>query len=214
MSITNKLPGWLDGKTGEPIVANEEKSKVVRRIFEMAAGGVGKRLIARRFNEERVPTFGGGKRNNGKWIQSYIHKILNNRAALGEYQPRKASKLDGDARLNFFPAVIDHALFQRAQEALASRRTNKLYGRTGKISNLFTSLIFETSDNSPLYYVDKGRRAVPQLSNEKTGKERRIRAGKRFILFRPSGNAPYGPEGEAEELNHPFRFRKSRIARN
>jgi hypothetical protein len=38
----------------------------------MAASGIGKRLIARRLNEEKVPTF--GKASN--WGQSYVQKIL------------------------------------------------------------------------------------------------------------------------------------------
>ena len=52
------MPGWLDGKTGSPMIVNKAQAKVVQRIFEMAASGLGKRLIARRLNQEKVPTFG------------------------------------------------------------------------------------------------------------------------------------------------------------
>jgi DNA invertase Pin-like site-specific DNA recombinase len=51
VSITNKLPGWLEGKTKEPIRINPDKAKVVRQIFEWSAQGLGKRLIARRLND-------------------------------------------------------------------------------------------------------------------------------------------------------------------
>jgi hypothetical protein len=45
ISITNKLPGWLEGRSGEPIRANDEKAKVVRQIFEWTANDMGKRLF-------------------------------------------------------------------------------------------------------------------------------------------------------------------------
>jgi hypothetical protein len=34
MAITNKLHGWLDGKTGSSMIVNKAKAKVVQRIFE------------------------------------------------------------------------------------------------------------------------------------------------------------------------------------
>ena len=72
LAITNKLPGWLDGKTGSPMIVNKAKAKVVQRIFEMAASGIGKRLIARRLNEEKVPTFGDAV----NWGRSKICRSL------------------------------------------------------------------------------------------------------------------------------------------
>jgi DNA invertase Pin-like site-specific DNA recombinase len=91
VSITNKLPGWLEGKTKEPMRINADKAKVVRQIFEWSAQGLGKRLIARRLNVQGVSTFGGGKRKADKWGQSYIQKLLFNRSVLGEFQPFKIS---------------------------------------------------------------------------------------------------------------------------
>jgi hypothetical protein len=58
---------------------------VVRDIFELAAGGFGARLIARRLNERGVPPFGPA----GYWGRSSVDKILRNRATLGEYQPMR-----------------------------------------------------------------------------------------------------------------------------
>jgi DNA invertase Pin-like site-specific DNA recombinase len=171
VSITRKLPGWLEGEVGEQIRVNAEKAKVVQRIFEMTAGGMGARMIARTFNEEGVPAFGGGK-TKGKteaWIKSYIQKILTNRAVLGEFQPRKYRKPDGDVRLGFFPAVIDYSLWEKARAAMGARKTsygNGKGGRTGKISNLFTGLVWDISSEKPLpmNYQDKGNRAVPKLA--------------------------------------------------
>jgi len=172
ISITNKLPGWLEGRSGERIKVNEEKAKVVRQIFEWTAKGMGKRLVARRLNERKVPTFGGGKKVTEYWVHSYIHKILTNRAVLGEYQPRKGGKPDGEVRINFYPPVVTPALWERANAVRASRRTvtqngtvtGKYAGRTGKASNLFTGLVFDATMQRPMHYSDKGKRSRPTLS--------------------------------------------------
>jgi DNA invertase Pin-like site-specific DNA recombinase len=170
ISITNKLPGWLEGRSGEPIRVSEEKAKVVRQIFEWTATGMGKRLITRRLNEHKVPTFGGGKKHSEHWVHSYIQKILTNRAVLGDYQPRKGRKPDGEPRINFYPPVVTPELFQRVQQAMASRRivtpngvTGKHPGRTGKVSNLFDGLITDRTMQMPMHYSDKGKRSRPQL---------------------------------------------------
>ena len=170
ISITNKLPGWLEGRSGEPIRANDEKAKVVRQIFEWTANGMGKRLITRRLNEQKVPTFGGGRKHSDHWVHSYIQKILTNRAVLGEYQPRKGRKPDGEPRIDFYPPVVTPELFQRAHQAMASRRivtpngvTGKHPGRTGKVSNLFNGLITDRAMQIPMHYSDKGKRSRPQL---------------------------------------------------
>jgi hypothetical protein len=164
VAITNKLPGWLDGKTGEQITVNEQKAATVRRIFTMTVNGCGKRMIARVLNAEHVPTFGAGARDTGRWIQSYIHKILTNRAVLGEYQPRKNKVVDGDVRIGFYPQVVDHALFQAAQESMKGRRVSG-GGQTGKVNSLFTSIVWDATGSEPIlmHYADKGKRDRPRL---------------------------------------------------
>jgi hypothetical protein len=67
------------------MTVSKAKGEVVVRIFEMAAAGTGKRLIARRLNDEKIPTFG----KSSTWGHSYIQKIPLDRAVLGQYQPHK-----------------------------------------------------------------------------------------------------------------------------
>jgi DNA invertase Pin-like site-specific DNA recombinase len=178
VSITNKLPGWLEGKTSEPIRLNEARAAVVRRIFKMTAEGVGKRLIARRLNDEGVPTFGAGYKKVERWGHSYIQRILENRAVLGEYQPRKGGKPDGDVRIDFYPRAITPELWQRAHEAMSSRRSNtesgdvtgKYAGRTGKMQNLFTGMIWDATERGsgkPMHFKTRPRQQ-PRLESERT----------------------------------------------
>jgi hypothetical protein len=56
----------------------------VRRIFDMVGKGHGIGSIARTLNREGVPTASKAKH----WYDSYIYKILMNRACIGEFQPR------------------------------------------------------------------------------------------------------------------------------
>ena len=177
IAITNKLPGWfLPAVNGDAIVPDPAKVKVLRNIFEWTAQGMGKRLIARRLNENGVPPFGGGRKPSTKWIHSYVQKLVTNRAVLGEYQPykgkgRKRTK-DGEVRLGFYPAVIDERLWMKAQRGAESRRTvsanghatGKFSGRNGALHNLFTGLVWE-GDQS-MQYEDKGKKGRPKLATQ------------------------------------------------
>jgi DNA invertase Pin-like site-specific DNA recombinase len=145
---SNKMPGWLDGKADASLTrvirsktkksqrysVNKRKAQIVKRIFEMAADGLGKRLIARRLNQKKVPTFGRA----AHWGYSYVQKVLFNRAVLGEYAPHKGRgrhrQPDGEPRLEFYPPIITADLWQRAHRAIASRRTTSQKGKvTGKV---------------------------------------------------------------------------------
>ena len=174
VSLTNKLPAWLEGKTGEKITVNEAKAAVVRRIFELTAGGLGKRAIATQLNQDGVPTFGGGKWKVELWLHGYIQKLLANRAVLGEYQPKKGTKADGEPRVDFYPAIVTPELWQRAHEAIATRRATTasgavtgLYGgRPNKIANAFTGLVWditEPTNRLPMHYKTRGKGTVPRL---------------------------------------------------
>jgi DNA invertase Pin-like site-specific DNA recombinase len=177
IAISNRLPGWIDGKTNGQMTINRAKGEVVVRIFEMAAAGIGKRLIARRLNHEKVSTFG----KSSTWGHSYIQKILSNRAVLGEYQPHKGKnsnrkrtgnrKPDGEIRTDFFPAVITPELWNRAHRSIASRltisgngnSTGKFGGANGALHNLFTGLVFDANCALPMHYSDGGKRDRPRL---------------------------------------------------
>ena len=164
VAITQHLPGWLRGRSGEPIIVDERKAEVVRRIFEMAASGCGRRLITRRLNQAKVPTFCGAP----LWGHSYVHKILTNRAVLGEYQPYKGRpgnrKPEGEPRLDFYPAVVSAELWNRAHKSIAERSKGKSAGQVGPlISNLFAGLVFDANMGLPMHYTDKGVRDRPKL---------------------------------------------------
>jgi hypothetical protein len=115
-----------------------------------------------------------GKKRVEHWLHSYVQKILDNRATLGEYQPKKGGKADDDVRIGFYPTVIDPALWQQAHEAMVSRRattdkgtpTGRFGGRTGAITNLFSGLVFNVTDPAsilPMHYKTRGQGTRPRL---------------------------------------------------
>ncbi|HZR05208.1 MAG TPA: recombinase family protein, partial [Candidatus Udaeobacter sp.] len=125
--ITKRCPMWLEVKDGK-FVPIPERVKTVEKIFALRLRGFGKRLIAEKLNQEKVPTFNTKVKS---WGSSYVHKILRNRAVVGEYQPYKRSKdgkreVQGDPIDNFYPAIIPLGQFQQAQEELVKcRLSNK-----------------------------------------------------------------------------------------
>lgn len=153
--MTKMIPGWLELIDGEFII-NEPKANIVREIFQLTIDGIGKTTISRLFNQnkDRYPPLKHGK----SWHSSYIHKIIHNRAVLGEFQPHDGSarnrKPVGEAIPDYYPAIVDETTFYRAQKATQARTIQR--GRVGKrVNNLFTGLLFDARSKTSMVYADK-----------------------------------------------------------
>lgn len=123
----------------------DPKVIVVRRIFVLLDQGMGTDKVAQLFNAELVPTF----KHATKWGHSAILGIAKSRTVLGEYQPmywhgsadRSARRTPhGEPIPNYYPAIIDPALFHRVQSRIAARRTKANNGG-GQKGKAFTNLI-------------------------------------------------------------------------
>lgn len=155
--MTKWCPAWLklaDDRSRYEVIP--ERVELVRQIFEDSVSGVGLQKQASRLNEARVPTFGSP---NG-WHHTYIAKILTNRSVLGEFQPhiRNDGKRvpEGEPIRNYFPAIVDEALFYRAQVAKSQRKVSGK-GRKGDFySNLFTGIARCAYCGSKVLYENKG----------------------------------------------------------
>lgn len=157
--MTRRAPAWLD-VVGSPreFVLIEDRAQVVRRIFEDTAAGYGKHHIAKRLNEEGVPTFG---RASG-WHSSYIQKILSSPTVLGDMQP--GAKPRGEPRVkvgepirNYYPAVVDADLHARALASMSGRR-RIVTGRGRRLVNLFAGIAKCASCGSKMTFRGKGRK--------------------------------------------------------
>ena len=88
-------------------VINEETAPIVKRMFEMLAGGYNYAQIARYMNERGIPTSTGGK-----WGKNSFNGIFSNRRYLGKYIFHD-EEIDGG-----IPQLIDEQLFADVQKVL------------------------------------------------------------------------------------------------
>jgi DNA invertase Pin-like site-specific DNA recombinase/molybdopterin converting factor small subunit len=151
----NVAPMWLqlvDGKYVEvPIQA-----EAVRRIFTLCIDGYGKAVIARKLNEEHVPS-----PKDLQWGPSSVDKVLSNRAVFGEYQPftshgLKKRQPHGNPIEGYFPTVVDRDTFYLAQEAIKGRRTARST-KQSKNYNVWSGVAKCGLCRSPLHLVNKGQ---------------------------------------------------------
>lgn len=149
-------PGWLDlvkNPDGtQSYVVIPERAAVLVRMFELAAGGLGKRSIARILNADGVEYWKGGK-----WAESTLHFMLKWPAAMGIYQPCRLDPEsrrripEGPAIEGYFPQVITNDLWQRAQ-----CRTQAPRGpRRPSTHNLFTGLVLDSVSGCKMHYNEK-----------------------------------------------------------
>lgn len=91
--LTRNCPSWLtqnaDATAYRFIPA---KVTVVRKMIRLVMSGVGKDAIAKRFNRDGIRSL-GTRSKEGTWYGSYVSKILNSRALIGEFQPHE--EIDG-----------------------------------------------------------------------------------------------------------------------
>ncbi|MCJ2081236.1 recombinase family protein [Methylobacterium sp. J-090] len=163
--ITARVPGWLhvvdqDGtrriefKPGEGDLPSGRD--IVRRIFSETLRGYGKRRIATRLNEAKIPTFDGGK----EWHASYIQKVLQNRAVLGEMQSYRRDEQGqrhpaGSPIRDYYPAAVNEAEFIQANATKASRTGAAGKHETTGVANLFRGLAF-CSCGGKMKRINKG----------------------------------------------------------
>lgn len=149
-------PGWLDlvkNPDGtKSYVVIPDRAALLVRMFEMAASGLGKRSIAKTLNKDGIEYWKGGP-----WAESTLHFLLKWPAAMGIYQP---CRLDPETRRRipegppiegYFPQVISHELWQRAQ-----CRTQAPRGpRRPSTNNLFTGIVIDAHNGCKMHYNEK-----------------------------------------------------------
>lgn len=180
--LTSRCPAWLEVKVntkGEKKFRvirrdsnGQNREKIIREMFEMYMDGMGVFTIAKHFNlTKKYKPFGNGKRTGSQFHQSYINKVLTNRAVIGEYQPyeREDNPNDGtykripcgDPIPYYYPRVITDTLFNAVQKKIKDnskkdeRKGAKRGGRTGAINNLITGIAKCGYCGGSMYYEDK-----------------------------------------------------------
>jgi hypothetical protein len=136
-----ECPRWLKpraDRTGFDVI--EDRAESVRKVFELTIGGYGNVAIARRANAEGWPHPGHAT----TWNQTLITKLLNNRAVLGEYIPRKSIEgkrvAVGAAWPDYYPRIVSDEIFTLANAA-KTQRARVPRRRDSHYKNLFQGLL-------------------------------------------------------------------------
>ena len=144
------VPSWLkivDGK----IIIDEEKAAVVREMVRLSLAGHGNIMITRMINA------GHGGIATRPYVQpGFVHSTLQNRALIGELQPKKLSHINGrrvrtpvgPVIEGYYPRIISDDEFNALRHAIASRRHTG--GPATSFTNIFTGLLHDSHDGSSM----------------------------------------------------------------
>jgi DNA invertase Pin-like site-specific DNA recombinase len=134
-------PSWLkwddDAGAFKPIPA---AVAAIQYIFQRTIDGAGQRNLVTELNKLHKPI--GHSRT---WNSSYVQKVLNDRAVLGELQPHRFDEsgnrvADGEPIPDYYPRIIPDNIFYAA--GASKERRTRAKGRNTKFVNLFVGSIF------------------------------------------------------------------------
>lgn len=140
-------PSWLEWDD-EAGAFNPIPSAVaaIQYIFQRTIDGVGQRTLVAELNK-RHKAIGRSK----TWNSSYVQKVLNDRAVLGELQPHRFDEsgsrvADGEPIPDYYPRIISDNVFYAA--GASKERRKKAKGRNSKFVNLFVGLAHGTDGHA------------------------------------------------------------------
>jgi DNA invertase Pin-like site-specific DNA recombinase len=154
--MRGSLPAWLRIVNGV-IVPIPEAVAAVGRIFELSGSGFGVARIIRTLIKEDFAPFGP----TGRWSHSYINILLNDRRVLGEFQPMKGGKPDGQVIPDYYPRVIEDDAFQLARAGQDGRRRSG--NRDRRHVNVFQGLLKSALDGEGFTMFNRATEKNPAL---------------------------------------------------
>jgi DNA invertase Pin-like site-specific DNA recombinase len=172
--VSTRGPAWLQFVNGNFRLI-PERAATVKRIFSLAANGYGHGRIVKVLTEQGVPTFGvkgipGKNRTrtqfSGHWTRDYVRLILNDRRAVGDYQPCNGNHQPlGDKIGNYFPAAVTEQEFLLACHGANERKTKhgEKTVRQAKYLNIFAGLLRNAEDGGTFLVANKGQKGRPNL---------------------------------------------------
>ncbi|WP_176590375.1 recombinase family protein [Sphingobium sp. EM0848] len=154
-------PAWIDIADGQHIL-DEERAKVINEMFDWYISGLGYMAIVQKLNDRQEPVWHTKNYKNpkGGWQFSYVHRIINGRTVLGEFQKNGSETISTD----FYPAAVTVEKYNRAQAVMLNKP--RLAGRDSKRkNNLLSGMVFcgvcgkvagyENKGNSKHKYITK-----------------------------------------------------------
>ncbi|HVK16602.1 MAG TPA: recombinase family protein, partial [Fimbriiglobus sp.] len=175
-AVSKWCPAWLK-RVGDRYELISERADAVQLIYQLSADGFGIAPIIKRLIAGGHKPFNLGRRKGERWSNSYLGRILSTRAVVGEYQPLKGGKPDGPPIPNYYPAVIDEALYYRVRAGLKHRtRQSVSSGRSTNGVNLFQGMMRHAPDGDTIEW-----RTFRDNRNGKTWKAHRYVNAKALV---------------------------------
>ena len=143
--LTSMCPAWMSlDKGSNSFVLDLERVEVIKNIFQWTIDGFGTNLVISKLEKLGVKPWGlTEKRKAKEWYPSYIQKILNNPAVIGEYHPRVSrGKNQGEVYYDYYPRIVSDEIFYKANKARKTRASNGGGRKGDTFSNLFSKLAF------------------------------------------------------------------------
>jgi DNA invertase Pin-like site-specific DNA recombinase len=149
---TSICPAWLKLKadrSGYEVI--REKAAAVLRIYLLARDGHGTIQITRRLTAEGFAPIG---RFKDYWSRAYVQEILENRAVMGEWQPRvhrEGKRIpQGEPIKGYFPALLSEKEWYATRQAIEARCMER-GPRAEGLRNLFTGILHDARDGGTMY---------------------------------------------------------------
>jgi DNA invertase Pin-like site-specific DNA recombinase len=145
--LSKRCPSWLEWDSpSNSFKINPIGEKAIKHIFERTVDGIGQRSITIELAQSFTPIG-----TSEEWNSSFIQKVLDDRAVLGELQMFSFNDKDeripqGDPIKDYYPRLISDELWYKAQQSKANRKRHK--GPNGNFVNLFTGLIYNGHDKT------------------------------------------------------------------
>lgn len=186
-TLTKNLKPWLTlDATGNRVVI-EDRAVIVREIFRKTfEETMGATRMVRWLHKQGIAAWGEGKRASDGWHESFINRLLKDRAVLGEYQPHTfvdgQRVPEGEPIIGYFPAIVDPALFASVNASAPHRKSARGGGKSEKIANLVSGLVRCRHCGGTMRYREKRAEGSFRIVNGK--RYRRTHADASFICTR------------------------------
>jgi DNA invertase Pin-like site-specific DNA recombinase len=171
--MTGRVPAWLEvtwdrSDPQRPKVVSlkpiPEAVETIQLIFDMKLKGHGVRTIEHKLNESAKwtpPLFKRGRRrNSGTWRYSYVKKILQNPAVVGDYQPYSSTTgkrlPTGEVIHGYYPQIIKPEVFHAARAKMTANRGTGGRPSKDKHKNLLRHLAKCAYCGAAMFFIDKG----------------------------------------------------------
>lgn len=151
-TMAGRAPSWVK-RQNDRYVLDEPRAQVLNEIFDLYISGVGIHRIVQLLNERGEPSWAvnGKRKTDGGWYLGYVYRLLQKRAALGEYVTLDGRTISAD----FFPQAVTAEKFGKAQAVLGLKKSNAKRDRD-KATSILTKLVFCAECGGGGAYEDKG----------------------------------------------------------